>query len=316
MNAETFAEWLRRQGHKIYRTSSSFWYDAGPHVLQSFPYHWLITPDEDEIHNLMFKHRIIALRYSAPPDYHEGKISYHIVLNKCYNLQMLKQKARNGVKRGLRNFNVEQITFDRLAHEGWVLQQDTLIRQNRLRCMQQKEWEQLCRSATDLTGFHAFAAISNGELAGALIVCRIDNVFTVPYALCHCRYLNDHVNNALFYSVCCELLRQEPTSGIFFTVQSLDAPLNVDEFKFRMSFEPRAVRQRVEFHPFIKPLVVPALHSLVRNLLQHYPSNPQLAKAEGMLRFFIEGQRPLNKQTWPECLKEEINFLERKAQTV
>jgi hypothetical protein len=51
-------------------------------------------------------------------------------------------------------------------------------------------------------------------------------------------------------------------------------------------------------------------------LLQHYPSNPQLAKAEGMLRFFIEGQRPLNKQTWPECLKEEINFLERKAQTV
>ena len=96
MNAETFAEWLHRQGHKVYRTESSYWYDAGPHVLQAFPYHWLITPDKDELHTLMMKNWIIALRYSAPPDYHEGKISYHIVQQNCYNLQMLKNRHETG----------------------------------------------------------------------------------------------------------------------------------------------------------------------------------------------------------------------------
>ena len=37
MNSETFAEWLRRQGHRVYRTASSYWYEAGPRVLQAFP---------------------------------------------------------------------------------------------------------------------------------------------------------------------------------------------------------------------------------------------------------------------------------------
>jgi len=302
MNAETFAEWLRRQGHQVYRTSSTYWYDAGPRVLQAFPYHWLIKPCDNEVHNLLMKHGIIALRYSAPPDYHEGKMSYHIVQNNCYNLQMLKPQARNGIKCGLRNFSIEEITFDRLAREGWILQEDTLARQNRSRSMTHKEWELICFAAKDLPGFHAFAAISKGELAGAVIVCRIDDIFSVPYAMSHCRFLREHVNNALFYSVCCELLALDNIKGIFFTVQSLDAPVNVDEFKLRMGFEARAVRQCVEVHPVLKPLVVPALHRLTSTLLQHYPSNPRLAKAEGILRFYIEGKRPVTEQSLPNCL--------------
>jgi hypothetical protein len=318
MNAEIFAEWLRRQGHKIYRTSSSYWYNAGPHVLQAFPYHWLITPGEKEIHTLMLKHGIVALRYSAPPDYHEGKMSYHIVQKNCYNLQMLNPKARNGVKCGLKNFNVEQISFERLALEGWVLQQDTLMRQNRLKSMNRDEWEVLCRAAVNLPGFEAFAAISEGELAGALIVCHINDVYTVPYAMSHCRFLRGHVNNALFYRVSCELLNRENNNGIFFTVQSLDAPENVDEFKLRMGFEPKMVRQNVVIHPYLKPFITPSVYKVNRKLLKRYPSNPFLAKAEGMLRFHLEGRRPIKEQTWPNCLHKEMKLFEfeRDAQVI
>ncbi|MBK9209145.1 MAG: hypothetical protein IPL71_12910 [Anaerolineales bacterium] len=85
-------------------------------------------------------------------------------------------------------------------------------------------------------------------------------------------------------------------------MQSLDAPANVDEFKFRMGFEPRAVRQRVDFHPFLNPFATPTIHTLTRKLLQRDPSNPQLAKAEGMLRFHVEGKRRIVEQAWPECL--------------
>jgi hypothetical protein len=144
---------------------------------------------------------------------------------------------------------------------------------------------------------------SSTELAGALIICRINDTFNVPYAMSHSRFLCDHVNNAIFYAVSCNMLEREGVKGIFYTVQSLDAPANIDEFKFRMGFKPTPVRQRVAFHPLLSPFANKAVHSLTQTLLQRDPSNPKLAKAEGMLRFHVEGSYELSKQPWPECLE-------------
>jgi hypothetical protein len=309
MNPETFAEWMRLQGHRVYRTASSYWYNAGPRVLQAFPYHWQITPDEKEIRDLMTRQGIVALRYSTPLSFPDGRVSYHVVLRKPYELESLKSQTRNGVKRGLEHFKVEQISFERLATEGWVLQQDTLARQDRLRSMTQAEWERLCRSADGLPGFETWAATKDGELAGVVIICRIDDVFNVPYALSHSRFLSNHVNNAVFFAVSREMLAREGVREVFFTVESLDAPPNVDEFKFRMGLEPRAVRQRVDFHPLLKPFATTALHSWTRSLLRRDPSNPRLAKAEGMLRFHVEGKRAISEQNWSDCLAVQKDML-------
>ncbi len=303
MNPETYMEWMRRQGHKVYHTASSYWYDAGPHVLQAFPYHWLITPSQDEICELMQTNKIISLRYSTPLDSPYGKISYHIILHQPYSLSMLRSQARNGVKHGLEHFRLEQIPFERLDKEGWALQQDTLDRQNRLRSMTQPEWERICHSAVDLPGFEAWAAVADGELAAALIVCQINDTWCVPYAMSHRKFLGDHVNNALFYGVSCNLLSRDGMQGIFFTVQSLDAPPTVDDFKLRMGLIPKAVKQRVEFHPWLKPLATAGAQKLFTRLLQRDEGNPLIAKAEGMLRFHNEGKQPLIQQQWPECLK-------------
>jgi hypothetical protein len=308
MNAEVFAGWLLRQGYKIYRTASSYWFNAGPRVLQAFPYHWLITPDGNELNSLMLKNNIIALRYSAPPDYSEGKISYHIVLSKCYNMDNLKSQARNGIRCGLKHFTVENVSFERLATEGWELQKETLARQNRLKSMTHKQWELLCSSAEDLAGFEVFAAISQGKLAAAVIVCNIDGLYSVPYAMSISRFLRYHVNNALFYSICCELLGRENSRGVFFTVESLDAEVHVDEFKLRMGFEPQVVRQNVIFHPFLRPFITSALYSINHKLFGYYPANPLLAKADGMLRFYLEGRRPAKEQNLPGFLKNILNF--------
>jgi hypothetical protein len=294
---------MRRQGHRIYHTKSSYWYDAGPHVLQAFPYHWLISPSQEEIHDLFHTHHIISLRYSTPLDADYGKISYHIVLRNPYSMDLLRAQARNGVKRGLKHCRIEQISFERLASEGWILQQDTLERQNRLRSMTQTQWEQICHSASDLPGFEAWAAISGTELAAALIVCQIDDTWCVPYALCHREFLRNHVNNALFYSVSCNLLARDGMKDIFFTVQSLDAPSTVDDFKLRMGLIPKAVKQRVEFHPWLKPLATAGTQRLFAHLLQRDAGNPLIAKAEGMLRFHVDGNQALELQQWPDCLK-------------
>jgi hypothetical protein len=305
MDVKTFSEWLVRQGYQVYQTESSWWYTAGPRVLQAFPYGWLIQPSPRELRDLILRHNIMAVRYSTPLDAHEGMASYHVVLDDpAYGLEKLRSQARNGVRRGLANCQVERIPFARLAEEGWILQQDTLERQNRAKSMSQSEWQRICLSAADLPGFEAWGAIVAGELAATILTCRIDHICYVPYAQSLHKFLGQHVNNALFYTASRDMLAREGVSEIFFSLHSLDAPESVNEFKFRMSFTARPVRQRVVFHPLLRPLANRYSHELLDYFMKRDPANSSLAKAEGMLRFYLRGKVPLEQQPWPECLAE------------
>ena len=300
MNVDHFSEWFRRQGHTVIRTESSFWYDAGPRTLQAFPYHWLIRPSESELRKLMLTRSIFSLRYSTPLEAPEGMASYHIEVLPPYSLDMLKSQARNGVKKGQARFRVEQISFARLADEGWQLQRDTLERQGRLSSMNRETWQRICLAAEGLPGFEAWGAIADGELAGALFTARIDDIICVPYALSLSKHLSEHVNNVLFLNTCTHLLSRLGVSKIFLTVQSLDAPKSVDEFKIRMSFTPKPVRQRVVLHPLLTPIATTHGYNLIKQLSSRYPDSNVLAKMEGIVRFHRLGKLPLAEQEWPE----------------
>jgi hypothetical protein len=79
MNAEIFAEWLRRQGQRIVRPLSGYWHGAGHRVLQAFPHHWTIEPSEMQISKLLRQNNGLALRYSAPITAARAMKSCHIV---------------------------------------------------------------------------------------------------------------------------------------------------------------------------------------------------------------------------------------------
>jgi hypothetical protein len=79
MNAEIFAEWLCRQGYRVGRPLSSYWYGAGHRVLQAFPHHWIIEPAELRISKLPWENSALALRYSAHITAAHVMKSYHIV---------------------------------------------------------------------------------------------------------------------------------------------------------------------------------------------------------------------------------------------
>ena len=77
----------------------------------------------------------------------------------------------------------------------------------------------------------------------------------------------------------------------------------MDEFKFRMGFTAKPVRQRVVFHPTIAPFFNRLSHATIRQLLRWRPEQPVLAKAEGMMRFYLQGKLPIEKQPrLPELL--------------
>lgn len=309
MQAENFAEWYRRQGHDVIHSASSYWFNAGPRVYQAFPFSWLIEPDDAELRNLMIKNRILSMRYSTSLESAFGKVSYHVTVSQPYGLELLRSQARNAVKRGLAQCEIQQVAFERLASEGWLLQRDTLERQGRSSGMSEQEWQQICNSAVGLDGFEAWAAIVEGRLAACVIVSRIEDTYYVPYACSHRQYLDQYVNNALFYSICCNLLGRTGIERVFFTVQSLDAPKSVDEFKFRMGFNAQAVRQRVVFNPLVEPFIKAPTHRLVTELYKRFPEKASLAKVEGMIRFYLQGRLPLNQQDWPDCLAQSRSEL-------
>ena len=150
MNAETFADWLRRQGYRVFRTQSSYWYEVSPRVYQAFPYHWVIEPEEKELRRLLLSNNAVALRYSTPVGAPRGKMSYHVVCEGDYELKSLPRRARQNARRGLRYASVEPISMSRLATEGWRLRLDTLERQGRADAESEAWWRRVCDSAQDL----------------------------------------------------------------------------------------------------------------------------------------------------------------------
>lgn len=303
MNAEIFAEWLRRQGHIVQRTASSYWFDQGPRTFQAFPYHWVLSIPDAELNEFLRQTQSIGLRYSAPLENNLGKISYHAVFeDDTYDFETLGKWARKNVRRGLKNCSVEPIAFERLADEGWALQLDTLDRQGRDLEVSDALWRQRCLAAADLDGFDAWGALVNGRLAASVITFQMDDCAYMLYQQCHRDYLSEHVNNALSFVVTRAMVERPHVRSILYGLHSLDAPASVDEFKFRMGYSAKPVRQRVVFHPWLAPLFNPASHAVLRQLCRWRPENPTLAKTEGMLRFYLQGKRPLDQQTWPEAL--------------
>jgi hypothetical protein len=304
VTAEVFGEWLKRQGHRVVRTESSYWYQKGPRVFQAFPYHWLIQPSEQELNQLFRSHGAISLRYSTSLAAPVGCMSYHVTFDKpTYGFDDLGKSARKNVRRGLKNCSVEPISFDRLAEEGWALQQDTLSRQERSDDISQQSWKNLCNAASDLPGFNAWGALVSNELAASVITFQLDGCCYMLYQQCKRDFLTAHVNNALSFSVTEANVGSNGVRSVFYSLHSLDAAPTMDEFKLRMGYTAKPVRQRVIFHPWCAPLVNRMSHAVLKKLMALRGGDQILAKGEGMVRFYLEGKQPIERQPVPHALQ-------------
>jgi hypothetical protein len=254
-------------------------------VYQAFPYHWLIEPSAEEERELISHHSATALRYSMPADRVPQTDGYHVVYaGSDYDLDTLGSWARKNVRRGLRSCTVGQIPFSRYIEEGWALRVDTLARQQRHIPETKDDWLRKNSAAIGLEGFEIWAAEVEHRLAATLLTFQMDGWGYMVYQQCHRDYLREHANNALSFAVTQTLIRRPNIQGIFYGMRSLDAPPSVDEFKLRMGYEAKPVRQRVVFRPGLAPLINHFTHRVAKSLVAVNPASRFLAKAEGMLR--------------------------------
>jgi hypothetical protein len=260
-------------------------------VYQAFPYHWLILPSAEEERELISQHGAAALRYSMPAARQPETDGYHVVYaGRDYDMDTLGSWARKNVRRGLRSCTVGQIPFPRYIEEGWALRVDTLARQQRRVPETRDDWHRKNSAATGLEGFEVWAAEVNHRLAATLLTFQMDGWGYMLYQQCHRDYLREHANNALSFEVTQNLIRRPSIQGIFYGMRSLDAPASVDEFKLRMGYEAKPVRQRVVFNPCLAPLVNRFTHRVAKSLVAANPASRLMAKAEGMLRLCLANE--------------------------
>lgn len=307
MNAEVIAEWCCRQGYQVIRTESTYWCNEGLRVFQAFPWHWMITPSQHEVSQFLLQHGAVGVRYSTPVSAPLGSISYHTVYqNGTYDLHDLSHRARNGIRKGLQNVVIEQIPFERLAEEGWGLLAETLKRQNRSHEEDYDRWCRRCKASSDLPGFEAWGAIARGRLVAALLAVTCDDCYTMLNHQSATDYLPFHANNALTYIVTHNAINRPGITKVFYGVQSLCASDEVDAFKMRMGYTAVPVRQRIQFHPGLVPILNRHTHRFTKYLVGRYPNHTRLSKIEGCLRFYQNGKLPLNQQVCPRLLKSDL----------
>jgi len=298
---EPAVEWLRRQGHRVIYTPSSCWHSPARGIFQAFPYHQLISPSDEELRQVFRRGRALALRYSAPLTSPVGKLSYHVVYaNPVYRLDQVSRQSRQNVCKGMAYADIEPISFTRLAgREGWALRQETLVRQGRIKAESEAWWERLCLSAEGLPGFEAWGASHGGKLVAALVAFRTGDCILMAYQQSLTAHMRFGVNNALAFVFTQEALARPGVKKLFYGLESLDASWEVDEFKLRMGYSLETVRQRVVFHPALRPLLKPATFAALNYLGGRVFRNPKILKAAGMVRFYLEGSRPLSQQEPP-----------------
>jgi hypothetical protein len=306
MNSDIFSEWLKRQGLRIYITKSSKWVNVGPKILQSFPYHLEIQPGNAELHTLFKQSKAIALRYSTLCGEPEGNISYHVIFEGNELIyETLSKKVRHDIQHGLNYCEYEPITFSMLENQGWKLREETLFRQGRRGAETKEWWSRLCKSAEGLPGFEAWGAVKQGKLIASIFTYIFDGTASILYQQSLTDHLKYGINNTLAFAYVNDVLKNKRAENIFYGLHSLDAPSSVDEFKFRMGFVAKPVRQRVIFNPLVAPLFNNLTYTGVKSINSLLKGNYFFDKSEGMLRFYLQGKRPLAEQDWPEVLLEQ-----------
>jgi ribosomal protein S18 acetylase RimI-like enzyme len=313
MTPEVFAEWLRRLGHRVVRTQSSYWFDQGPRVFQAFPYHWVIRPSEEELREFLLQERAIGLRYSTPLEAEEGSCSYHIVYERpAYGFPDVDPSVRSKVRRGLEASQVGPIPLARYAREGWSIERDTLDRQHRHSRRGHGDWSRMVAAAEDLPGFEVWGAEVEGRLGATLMFAQVDDAIDLLYQQSRREYLPLRVNNALLFEATRVLAARPGIHLIHNGLHSLDAPASVDHFKVRLGYAIKPIRQRVVFHPRLAPWFGPATAGTLARLAGLYPQSEFIRKAEGLTRFHCNGQLALNRQTFPELLEPDRETLCRR----
>ena len=286
MNINNYREFLSRIGYHVIKSDSGCWFNLGPAFYENIPPFATINPAEDEVLELVLRHRMMGIKYCTATD-DAGKPSFfYVCKDKAYDLSSIQPRMRNTVRRGLKKCQVCQIDFEYLQAHGLPLNRDTLARQQRADPIfsQAGQWQRFCQAANQIEGALTWGAFVGNELAAYMVAFVIDGYGNYLHQMSRTDLLESHANHALTYFATKELLSCSSISGVIHGQESVRDLAGIDAYKVRMGYERQPIYCVVKLHPVVKSVMLSRAGQVALKGIRHLlPGNDFLLRASGIV---------------------------------
>ena len=288
MSPDVFAEFYRLCGHKLWRTGSTWWYDAHPRFLLSVPYHAPLSPGPGELEDLFRSAKgLLGARYFGAGE-GQGKASYLIVCSdKSYRLESLGHKARNQTRLGLKRCQTRPLDWREAASANY-LNQDTWVRQGRAPEFTDRQWARLCEAGAALPGFECWGAFSGAGLAAMAVAFRCGDHVDILHQASRTAALGDRPNNALIFEMTRGLLARPEVGTVCYGPEPLEELAGLDRFKLEMSYSHRPLKQLGILNRRWGALSWPVTRRAFELAAAKAPPGGLLRKTSGILRLVAD----------------------------
>lgn len=291
MSSEAYASLLEASGHRVVRTTSTWWYEAHPRWYLSVPIHSPLTPGPDEFREV-FSRGAWVIRYPCPVS--AGARTYLTACDSSdYGLLSLSATARRATRRGLERCTVRRISFSDLEPNGALeLSRETLQRQHRkVPDDHDRYWRQHFEAAGRNSSAECWGAFARGRLVSFLTAVTVGSSVYLLLLKSSREHLSDYPNNAVVYSLTRDALGRGGVKEVTWGLEPLLPSLGgLERFKQGMGFQHRPIGQRIEVKP---PMDValrgPAAWGLAK-IEQRWGSGQTVGRASAVLR--IRSQQP------------------------
>jgi hypothetical protein len=281
------ARFFEALGHTVIETPSLYWYDVYRGFYLGFPHHRLVDPPASELWQV-FRRCPAGVRFFGPPG-GPGRASYAFTIrDRGYDLDRLSANNRSKVRRGLGRCRIERLEPAYVRTHGRAINDDTLRRiKLQDRYPWERYWEAVAR-ATDCV--EVWGALVDGTLAAYSVAVRADRCCEILIARSTSEMLKFYPNNALLFTVVRDMLARPDVDEVLFGVQALDRTDGTDAFKLSLGFDKSPIRQRVVFHPMLRPaLQNPLAVRLLGALAARRPDSEIWRKLHGLALFSTTG---------------------------
>lgn len=284
MNRDGFAAFVERLGHRVVRTRSCYWYDMQPRFFLSFPHPMLVSPSTDELGQVFSASRGVGVRFPAPLE-DPGRLSYALMVDDPgYDLDQLTANTRSKVRRGLKACDVRRLEAGFVRARGGQANTDSLARMGFTRDLY--EWNRYWDAVEATPAAEVWGALHGQDLIAYLVALHVEGCAEILVERSSNDGLRHYPNNALVYTAVRDLIRRPEVDRILFGLESMETVSGVDQFKFSMGLQRRPLRQRIVFHPLLRPVLGHRLVTrAVRAVARRRPASPFWRKVDGLLDF-------------------------------
>ena len=273
MQVREYLAFLAARAIKTAITKNCCWQQFGSVGYVTAPEGFPVHVEATDIRQMFWNKGGLFLRVIEPENEIQAKheLWHRYVCTKPYALSSLSTKARNQTRRGLERCLVRQISFEQLAQEGLPATLDTHKRHALSVEMSEEEirtWQRSIKAygqCPDIRAYGAFVKDLDYRLSAYVIVILVEDCWFISVHRSTSESRPFYANNALVFSVTQDLLAHAEGSMVFYGLESVEENPGLKHFKVSMGYRLQPVRQRILFHPLIRPIINrPVLSSLIR----------------------------------------------------